>query len=883
MLTRTAVALIVCTLPSTLLATLQLKSTPEMVELTVDSQRVTFQRNAAGQFDVATSVQVDGRWEELFDARRPIVAGPLFDGRPTAYEVLADSPTHKAIRLAGQHGQDGPQFTLTVEASAGRPFVKFTCAATLPNDLTLDAPQPTVALWMSRQPALVLDQGPQSIYGPIGIPWCMGFPAAYVYDGGREAMVFVNPTPSTWFSPGGVCRFLDARVATKDAPAAESAAATGLGLHTFKLSGNRIPAGEMIVEFYLYAGPRPQQPTKLQALDALVRTFAPLHPGDSTIPEDRLTGQPATWATFARRAIEDLSVPDVTLFRQPASWQDPPLQLVDPVKSVVRHPGGVGGTDGDFSCVNNHLTPWLLFARVNSDDKMLAVAREKVAALPLYFDPKANIIRWGTREPKQVGEMEMVWQNLYYNTETLRAAEAAGPAEFNPAIAGRFLMGTGGLIALAHNVEYVFPQWFDPYAKEPIVQNDVPKLGKVREPWQGGTYANLMLAAHELTGDPRYFEEATRSIETLLTRMRYVESNDVYNRTLDDPAEFPITELFGNGYGAVAAYKVFQKTGDERFVQHSRAFLNTLLRLTFWYEDDADPVARDLRNAGLFYPHGGAHLSCPWETSEAYLSIAWLIQNYRDNDLQPLLVKMANLSRVNSFYYYPATYSDRVAALDPTRRKDIGMYWPIEPYYGLEATGAGRGPTAAYMANNAMWNWWMFEALAEASDRQVMVLNTDTLGGYERAITGVARHLVVYNPSSQPRKTAIVLRALPPQKYRVSLERTQAGGGRKEIAVAGEQISAEGFPVELGPEEYIYVTVSREDGAAVATNLADAGAAMRALSAAYARLQQGPAAATGVAGGDTRRTRFTEAMRRYRAGDYRGASDAASGLAVDRN
>jgi len=35
---------------------------------------------------------------------------------------------------------------------------------------------------------------------------------------------------------------------------------------------------------------------------------------------------------------------------------------------------------------------------------------------------------------------------------------------------------------------------------------------------------------------------------------------------------------------------------------YARDMLNTLLRLTFWYEDEADPVSREVRNLGLFYP-----------------------------------------------------------------------------------------------------------------------------------------------------------------------------------------------------------------------------------------------------------------------------------------
>ena len=51
------------------------------------------------------------------------------------------------------------------------------------------------------------------------------------------------------------------------------------------------------------------------------------------------------------------------------------------------------------------------------------------------------------------------------------------------------------------------------------------------------------------------------------------------------------------------------------------------------------------------------------------------------------------------------------------------------------------------MAGNAIWNWWLYEALAEASDRQIMALNTASLDGYEEAISGAERNLIVFNPT----------------------------------------------------------------------------------------------------------------------------------------
>ena len=97
--------------------------------------------------------------------------------------------------------------------------------------------------------------------GSTGIPHCLGFPAAYLWRDGEEAVVFFNMTPATWMATDGVQRFLDVQVGSQSV-----GGETGLGLHCNKLTGNKIRSGDMVLEFYLYSGARPKRPAKLEAL-----------------------------------------------------------------------------------------------------------------------------------------------------------------------------------------------------------------------------------------------------------------------------------------------------------------------------------------------------------------------------------------------------------------------------------------------------------------------------------------------------------------------------------------------------------------------------------------------------------------------------------------
>ncbi len=831
---------------------------PARVELATGRQRLVFTRTN-GVFVLTTWVRDGQEWRALFDAGRPLVDGPLFGLQASQYTILVNTSDCKAVEFSGRHRQPDYDWVLRVEAVADSPLFRFVITCHLPEPLTLDPPQPVVALWMrGAKPAFQLDQGPDSIYGSAGIPHGYGFPAAYLWDEGREAAVFFNMTPMRWMQADGVARFHDVRIMARS-----ESDQTGLGMHFKKVSGRRLPAGEMTIEFFLYQGMRPRKPTGLEALDAMVRAFAPLHPADSVFPRNELTGGTASWEQFARKAMADLSAPQA-MAEISEPWRDEPLELVSPQNTMVVHPSAKAW---DFSTVNNHLTPWLLLARLYGDAEALRRGLQKKDALPRFYDPRSRLLRHGTRQPAHVGDLEMSWQNFFFHEETLRAASAAGPADFNPAVAGRFLMATAGLRDLARQVDYVFPQWFDPYRKQPVVQNDVKQLGVVREPWQAGAYAKLMMQAFEITSEKEFLTEAARAIETLMERMQFRVQNELYDRRYAEPAEFPITELFGNAWGIAAAYRLHEVTGNPKFLRYSRDFMNTLLRLTFWYEDETDLVSRELRNAGLFYPHGGAHVATPWETAEAHLIIAWTLKHDREHPLTGLLLKLSNLNRINSFYFFPAVWTGPVLAHAGTNRAAPGGYFPIEPFYCLEGTGGHRGQTAAYMAGLALWNDWLYEALAEASDREIMVLNLDALDNYENVLAGVERHFLAYNPGPSTRTGRVLFKHVPDADFLVMI------GPREEKHPATRL--RQGLPLSLKPGESIRLTLRRGDYRERQLQLKQQRAAEHAIAHAYQLLQE-----RAVNGGHATATSsdlesFIEALRACRSGHHADASAKA--------
>ncbi len=849
----------------------------DRIALAVGAQRATFDRSDdESTWRLATEVRTADRWRRLFSG--PVARGASFDLEASACRVAADEPGRKAVVLEGVHPRLGYPWDLLVEADDRAPLLRFRLTCRLEEPLLLEGLEPVIALWLDREDvAFQVDQGPTSIYGDLSVPHNYGFPAAYVWDDGVEAATFFNMTPAVWFSDAGVMRFNDVRIMT-----ASVDGRAGLGMHLKKRTGDRIEAGDIVLEWYLYSRARDGQPSKFEALDTMIRAFASLHPADSVLPERDNEGGPVTWRRFAERALTDLMHPELLASEFPSEWRDQPLELIPPCPTMLSHSGGVWEVErpedrrADFSLINNHLTPWILFTRLHGGDQALHFAQVKKDNLPRFYDPRAGIIRHGTREPAWLGDTEMSWQNFFFHFEMLRVHDALPPNQFNPAIAGRVLMALDGLIELAHNVDYVFPQWFDPYEKRPLVQNDVKRLGVVYEPWQAGTYAYLMVRGYEMTGEQRYLDEARAAIDRLLGDMRFRVTNEVYDRTYDNPVDFPVTELFGPSFGVIAASKLARITGDPVYREQARKFLNVLLRLTPWYEDETDPVSRDLRSAGLFYPHGGASVVVPWETHEANVGLVYMLRNDEDHPVRDLLLRLTNLIRINGFYFHPAVYSEGVRALDPDRRTDIGQYFPIEPFYCLEGKGGHRGPTAAYMANFTLWNYWIYEALATADDPRIMALNTDLLETFNAAIAGLERTVIAYNPTDAPRTFRLRMHHLPEGSYRVDV--TPSAALRTEADAYDRQTLDAGLELSLAPLESARIRLRHVDADAIAAGLEADRSARDALAHAYQVLQDAATDGRTEEALASEIAQFADAMARYRSGAHGDAERLAKAI-----
>lgn len=837
-------------------------------ELVVGSQKVRFDRAPEG-YRISTSVRSGRGWRPLFEGDPPLVQGREFDLRADRCEVLEPNAR---LRLSGTHPREGYPWRLDVEARP--PFIRFRVTCALPRPLVLSGLEPQFAFWMAQPGvALSVDQGPGSIYqGSPEKEWGNSFPAAYLWDAGREAAIFFDMGPMDWMSHRNLFRFRDCRV-----QAFPEGGRTGFGLRVVKRNFHEVPAGDLVFDAYLFTGERAQRPNRLEALDRLVRLCAPLHPVSAPAPVNDQPPYRARWEDFAAGVARNLMLKDVVRaeIALPADrpWRDTPLFPEDTVDRLpVSCDYAVESACDprfnrrsvlqawDFSTCNNYLSGWIGYERLHPDAQQHGLLQSKVAALPLFYDPRAGLIRHSTRYPAYVGDREMSWQNLMFTLEMLRVHRMLPADGFRAAVAGRFLMAADGLIDLAHNTGYVLPQWFDPYLKKPMVQNDEPDLGLIYEPWQIGTYAAVMEQAYALTGDRKYLREAEAGLDRLFGGMRFTVRNRRYEIEYTDPVDFPITEIFGNAWGVAAAARLHVRTGDPKYLRYSDHFLNSLLRMTYWYESSLREDERDrlLRTAGLFRNQGGAYTGSPWETGEAYLALT--VRLKLDPDVREPLLRLFNLQRMNGFYYFPAVFT---GAAVPCRKlqEHPASYLPIEDTYTHEHGGANGGMgRSVYMSGLAFWNYLMYEAFAGADRADWMVLNLDAAEGFDAAAESLSRDFLVYNGGASASRSRVRMRSLAAGDYRLTL---RWRSGRKETRTLGAAALAAGVPLRLAPLEHVRLELRRLDSRS-ARAAEKAQDARDRLARAYQRLQQ-TAERTGPEPLAAARQHFRDAESAYRA------------------
>ncbi len=840
--------------------------------LTAGGNRIEFKKDNEGRYCLTTYLLDGETWKPFFDAGKPVIQGYNFNTYPTTCELINDSDLVKTVKLTGVQEKNGYSFEIIAEVYQGNPLIHLRITIHLTEALTMSGREPTIALWKNGMPedSVSFNQGTPN-YQTVedSVYWYSGFPAAFYYTDGLASAIYFDVTEMDWFSSGELDRFNKFQVRM-----IERNGLSGIGLEARNaMSGLSIPAGDMLVDMYIYGTALSESPTKLEALDMTVDAFSYCLASDSEMPVNYIDDE-VSYEFYTQKIVEGLLSEGVSYSWNPphvgSVWKDGPAITDLTVERILHRNGHISPSDpivthnGDWNCNNNCLIPLVLWERLHPNTLQKALIDESVPGLAAYFDDKAEIFRSFDVFEGYYGQgLEFTFQNYTMTYSTLWADLFMPLEDFLPELGGKYIMSMDGYRELAENTGYLQPQLIDVANKTAANSIDEVELGRVQEAWSGGFYAYCMCYAYEITGDEAYLEQAKRQMDILFEGLEFYV-NDLKEKFYTDPYDFPVNEVNSVAYGVAACEWIYRFTGDKKYDDYAANIRNLTLRMMKWYESSlsSEPMDQALRSISFFQAFSKTDTTCPWETIHTYLPLTMELKN-TDSEVSQAVLKAFNLFRKNALSFSGASWDPDVVAGAREYQQSVTAYYTPEAWYSLEIPTV---PTIwgsnSYMSCSIMYAYLLFEGYAKATDEDILSVNLDLIDNSFGLSNGLERNFLLFNPTVEDKSFKLLLSDLTEdENYTVSIK--DENGTDRVLHASGAELSQNGIELSLEGMRYCNLTVSLSEDSEEYLELTSAKAAQYALMIEYASVQSAALDGETVDTSD-----YYAALEHYRNGEY---------------
>jgi len=241
------------------------------------------------------------------------------------------------------------------------------------------------------------------------------------------------------------------------------------------------------------------------------------------------------------------------------------------------------------------------------------------------------------------------------------------------------------------------------------------------------TECNELLAAL-----PSFYHEDTQSISNDFVRKPNERTDSWY------PFENGLVKYSAIGFLA----------GSKEIKDHFLEALHTAKKMARQYDSDPSQKSHDVRGmvqaaASILYPAFK-------ENVEAVLPWTGILK--RGIVFEGLL-RFMDQQRRNNFYFFQDCFE---------KRQHTSMaFIPFENLGTLELGGqTGNVGKEIYGAGESLWMYLMYEALGQATDRELMLVNLDLLDAFDaKLFPPRALNFILYNPTAVQRSTSI---SIPP-------------------------------------------------------------------------------------------------------------------------
>jgi hypothetical protein len=643
--------------------------------------------------------------------------------------IICDG-TAAAVSLDGKRFE----YEWTAEISAlamshAEPWFRFRTTLHLPKPIRLHQDgriEPQIITWLNSTSTLMegqsgswrrvaLTQPTRNSLGTYG----NDLPAVYLLDqnAGIETMMYFDMGDMGWMSIDNLPRFLVYRCSIISQIERDGTQRLGVGLLANQATGNVLPAGDIRFTFFLLQRPLTQLVTEQEAVARWMPALLPLF-------EERLAwpGCATTWKEFAAATVGDLQERSTT--RVEVNGHAGLRAYVKDSSQIWQQPAD----NFELMTVADVLWPSLLYLRLHPSPRYEAECNELLAALPsFYHGDTQSISNDFVRKPNERTDSWYPFEN------GLVKYPAIGSLTGSKEITDHFLEAFQTAQKMARQCDYLFPIYYQ--------VSTLRAEGAGTNYAIGGLYAWAAILAHRLTGEEHYRDEARRAIQVLCT----VPSDRLFH----EPQEL--------AYAALAAAELGLR-------DQANYLLYEQLRMFYWYSDPSQK-SHDVRGmvqaaASILYPAFK-------ENVEAILPWTGILK--RGIVFEGLL-RFMDQQRRNNFYFFQDCTGNRLHA--------SMAFIPFENLGTLELGGqTGNVGKEIYGAGESLWMYLMFEALGQASDRELMLVNLDLLDTVDAKLFPPRQlNFVLYNPTADTRPASISIPPAQGHEVHLSQDGKSIGG-----------------------------------------------------------------------------------------------------------
>ncbi|MHA2388176.1 MAG: hypothetical protein ACXACW_05585, partial [Candidatus Hodarchaeales archaeon] len=326
-----------------------------------------------------------------------------------------------------------------------------------------------------------------------------------------------------------------------------------------------------------------------------------------------------------------------------------------------------------------------------------------------------------------------------------------------------------------------------------------------------GIHLYIVIQAYYLFQESQYLEEAIRSAKKL--------------------AKFSPDSLFWEPFEIAYAVSGFSElakiTKESTYLELARKFLLNELRMFYWYDDNSFDWKGKRSNLGLPMACIGIRYPAVKENIESilpwlmFLKTAMKEENHRF--LPRGVMKFLNLVRINTFYFFSSVLPKEF--IYPPRRDTPCPYIPFEDLEMLETphhfsssqehspkgTWTGTLGREIYGAGEIIYLYLMFEALADSTNPNIMVLNLDLFDFSLMDIFPPKKlNFVIYNPLFENTKCRISFHTKEHMNYEMRMHSLTEKQGTRSLKLSRKTLNT-GVNFDLNGGEILNVVLTPID------------------------------------------------------------------------